>query len=299
MGKELIKSIEENQSAIEKCLLDGDLSKLSDDQRASYYNQVCETVGLNPLTQPFQYIYLNNKLKMYALKGATDQLRRIYNISCEVKNREKIEDLYTVTVKATIKETGRVDEDMGFAKISGLKGDNLGNAMCKATTKAKRRVTLSMCGLGMLDEDEIASIPDDTGDGKGKKKFNPSATKGSEKETHNLKNKLKTESREEKISQIKSQLNDSILVDIKPEHASSVKEIKEILENPNRTPKCISLGQTFFKQYPENRGLAQIYAKENINKNELDTSEISTIKKHLEEIDVFFDVNPFEMETAA
>ena len=116
---------------------------------------------------------------MYALKGATDQLRRIYGISCEVKSREKIEDLYTVTVKATINKTGRVDEDMGFAKISGLKGDMLGNAMCKAVTKAKRRVTLSMCGLGMLDEDEIASIPDDTGNGKGKKEFNP--TKGSEK----------------------------------------------------------------------------------------------------------------------
>ena len=62
MKKEVIKSIDENQSAIEKCLLDGDLSGLSDDQRASYYNQVCETVGLNPLTQPFQYIILNGKL---------------------------------------------------------------------------------------------------------------------------------------------------------------------------------------------------------------------------------------------
>jgi len=179
MKKEVIKSIDENQSAIEKCLLDGDLSGLSDDQRASYYNQVCETVGLNPLTQPFQYIILNGKLKMYALKGATDQLRRIYNISCEVKNTEKIEDLLVITVKATNNSNGRVDEDMGFAKISGLKGDMLGNAMLKATTKAKRRVTLSMCGLGMLDEEEIASIPDDKGNGKGKKEFNP--TKGSEK----------------------------------------------------------------------------------------------------------------------
>ena len=96
MKKEVIKSIDENQSAIEKCLLDGDLSGLSDDQRASYYNQVCETVGLNPLTQPFQYIILNGKLKMYALKGATDQLRRIYGISCEVKSREKIEDFNSI-----------------------------------------------------------------------------------------------------------------------------------------------------------------------------------------------------------
>ena len=32
--------------------------------------------------------------------------------------------------------------------------------MMKAETKAKRRVTLSVCGLGLLDETEIADIPD-------------------------------------------------------------------------------------------------------------------------------------------
>ena len=180
MKKEMTKNIDESQSAIEKCLLDGDLSKLTEDQRSNYYQQVCETTGLNPLTQPFQYIVLNGKLKMYALKGATDQLRRIYDISCEVKTTEKIEDLLVITVKATNNKTGRVDEDMGFAKIAGLKGEMLGNAMLKATTKAKRRVTLSMCGLGMLDEDEIASIPDDKGSGRGKKEFVSSPTAKSE-----------------------------------------------------------------------------------------------------------------------
>ena len=181
MSKEVIKSVDETQDAIEKCLLDGDLSQLSLDQRLSYYKQVCETVGLNPLTKPFQYIVLNGKLTMYALKGATDQLRRIYDISCEVKNTEKIEDLYVVTVKAINNKNGRVDEDMGFAKISGMKGDMLGNAMLKATTKAKRRVTLSMCGLGMLDEDEVATIQDDVGNGKGKKVFDAPELKGTDK----------------------------------------------------------------------------------------------------------------------
>ena len=183
MKKEITKNIDASQSAIEKCLLEGDLSKLTEDQRSNYYQQVCETVGLNPLTQPFQYIVLNGKLKMYALKGATDQLRRIYDISCEVKETKNIEDLLVITVKATNNKTGRVDEDMGFAKISGLKGDMLGNAMLKATTKAKRRVTLSMCGLGMLDEEEIASIPDDTGNGKGKKAFSPTGGSEQLKET--------------------------------------------------------------------------------------------------------------------
>jgi hypothetical protein len=37
---------------------------------------------------------------------------------------------------------------------------NFGNALMKAVTKAKRRVTLSICGLGMLDETEVETIPD-------------------------------------------------------------------------------------------------------------------------------------------
>ena len=226
MSKEVIKSVDETQDAIEKCLLDGDLSQLSLDQRLSYYKQVCETVGLNPLTKPFQYIVLNGKLTMYALKGATDQLRRIYDISCEVKNTEKIEDLYVVTVKAINNKNGRVDEDMGFAKISGMKGDMLGNAMLKATTKAKRRVTLSMCGLGMLDEDEVATIQDDVGNGKGKKVFDAPELKGTDKLEATLSKSEPSEEEKEQIMEEESEeyhkngkhpeaskqwLNDSIL----------------------------------------------------------------------------------------
>ena len=43
--------------------------------------------------------------------------------------------------------------------IGGLKGDALANGLMKAETKAKRRVTLSLCGLGMLDDSEVETIP--------------------------------------------------------------------------------------------------------------------------------------------
>ena len=122
-----------NKKAIESALMDGDLSGLNPDEKLAHYQSVCETVGLNPLTQPFQYITLNGKLKMYALKGATDQLRKIYNINCKITKTEYIEDIYVVTVE--VKDIkGRTDEDMGFAKVAGLKGDMLGNAILKAVT---------------------------------------------------------------------------------------------------------------------------------------------------------------------
>jgi len=157
-----------NKKAIESALMDGDLSKLNPEEKLAHYQSVCETIGLNPLTQPFQYITLNGKLKMYALKGATDQLRKIYQIDCQLTKTEYSEDIYIVTCKVTDSK-GRTDEDMGFAKVAGLKGDMLGNAILKAVTKSKRRATLSMCGLGMLDEDEVKSINTDTGSGWGKK----------------------------------------------------------------------------------------------------------------------------------
>ena len=225
MSKEVVKSVDETQDAIEKCLLEGDLSKLSLDQRLSYYKQVCETVGLNPLTKPFQYIVLNGKLTMYALKGATDQLRKIYNINCTITKTEYIEDLYIVTVEVKDK-TGRIDVDMGFAKVAGMKGDMLGNAMLKAVTKAKRRATLSMCGLGMLDEDEVATIQDDVGNGKGKKAFDAPELKGTDKLEATLSKSEPSEEEKEQIMEEESEeyhkngkhpeaskqwLNDSIL----------------------------------------------------------------------------------------
>jgi hypothetical protein len=53
---------------------------------------------------------------------------------------------------------------MGAVSLIGrngqpLVGEDLGNAMKKATTQAKRRVTLSICGLAFLDETETSQVP--------------------------------------------------------------------------------------------------------------------------------------------
>lgn len=148
-----------NQSErIMEVLVAGNLGVLTAPERLDYYNRVCESLQLNPLTQPFAFITLNGKLTLYALKGATDQLRAIHNISISEPHITKEGDLYVVTVSGTDK-SGRMDSDMGVVAIGGLKGEALANAMLKAITKAKRRLTLSMCGLGMLDETEIEDIP--------------------------------------------------------------------------------------------------------------------------------------------
>ena len=54
--------------AAELALVTGDLSRLTPEQRLSYYNRVCESIDVNPLTRPFDYITLNGKLLLYAKK---------------------------------------------------------------------------------------------------------------------------------------------------------------------------------------------------------------------------------------
>ena len=166
----------------EKVLIGGDLSRLTTPERLSYYKAVCESLGLNPLTRPFEYMVLEDKLVLYARKDCTDQLRARQDVDVHIVNREIIEGLCVVTARAK-QNTGREDEAIGAVPLvkengewstaqSGkkyFKGDGTfkpltpearANAMMKAETKAKRRVTLSICGLGILDEVELDTMPE-------------------------------------------------------------------------------------------------------------------------------------------
>lgn len=136
----------------------GNLEQLSGQQLASYYLATCESLGLNPLTRPFDLIKLDGKLTMYARKDATDQIRALRGVSV-TKIEQRIEEgMFVVTV--TVQDrTGRTDQDIGAVPLANLSGVARANAMMKAITKAKRRATLAICGLGMLDETETETIP--------------------------------------------------------------------------------------------------------------------------------------------
>lgn len=143
---------------IQNLVLQGDISKMSQNQKVEYYNRFCQSLGLNPLTQPFQIIKFQGKERLYATKDCTEQLRKIHGVSITEITSQRLEDVYVVTAKARDKE-GKVDASTGAVVIGTTKGEALANALMKAETKAKRRVTLSICGLGMLDEMELDTIP--------------------------------------------------------------------------------------------------------------------------------------------
>lgn len=184
-------------SAMEQVIIEGNLASLEPIMRARYYLEVCQSIGVNPLTQPFGYVEIDGVLMLYAKKDCTDQLRKIHNVTIDILGRELVDGVYIVTARSTL-PNGRTDESIGavpMVKEDGEWEDVLGkngqkvedgkwpdgrvkfkrkfvsngkqtpltpeqraNAMMKCETKAKRRVTLSSVGLGITDESELATI---------------------------------------------------------------------------------------------------------------------------------------------
>ncbi len=148
-----------NNSISSDLLIEGDLSRLTDSERTIYYMKLCESLGLNPLTKPFEYMRLNGKLILYAKRDCTEQLRKIHGVSITIVSREDLGDIYIVTARA-IDKYGRQDESVGVVPLfNNMNATDKANALMKCETKAKRRVTLSICGLGFMDESEAETVP--------------------------------------------------------------------------------------------------------------------------------------------
>lgn len=143
---------------IRSLILDGDVSKMTANQKVEYVTNLSKSLGLNPLSQPFQIIRFQSKEKLYATKDCTEQLRKIHGVSVTESISERHDELLIVHVKVQDK-TGRTDVGTGAVVIGNVKGEALANAYMKCETKAKRRATLSICGLGMLDESELDTMP--------------------------------------------------------------------------------------------------------------------------------------------
>jgi hypothetical protein len=143
--------------ALEHVLGTGDLSKLTTQQRVEYLVATCKSLGLNPLTRPIRFLSLNGQIQIYFTRDGTDQLRSSRSITLHVVDKSIDAGVFSVTVRARTKD-GREDEDIG-AVVLPASGDSRANALMKAITKAKRRVTLSICGLGQTDESELDTMP--------------------------------------------------------------------------------------------------------------------------------------------
>jgi len=143
---------------IESLVIGGDLSGLNNAQRVAYYKYRCDLIGVDPATKPFDLMKLNGKLVLYANATCAQQLCKIHGLSPTVTDKGILDDMYVVTARVIGKD-GRTTDNIGAVPIKGLAGEAKANAMMKALTKAHRRTVFFHCGLGMLDETEVETIP--------------------------------------------------------------------------------------------------------------------------------------------
>lgn len=165
-----------------KLVLGGDLSGLNPDERVQYVIALDRRLGLDPATQPLKLIELDGKLVVYADRSCCQQLNRLHRISHQILARKTEDGLHKVECKATSHD-GRSTVNVGIVPVlepdrikvwnpqartktwttnpkagQALKGEALATAQMKAETKAKRRSTLDLVGLGLLDETEIDAV---------------------------------------------------------------------------------------------------------------------------------------------
>jgi hypothetical protein len=120
-----------DKNIYESLALRGDLSLLKPEEKAVYLQRLCESMQLNPLTQPFIPLKLNGKEILYASRGATDQLASNHKLTREIIDTKRIDDVYIVTCKVTAPD-GRFETGTGAVSLGNLKGDALANALMKA-----------------------------------------------------------------------------------------------------------------------------------------------------------------------
>ena len=146
-------------SVVAQLILAGDLSKLNATDRVAYYRGYCDRIGLDPFTKPFDILRLNGKEILYLTRSGAQQLNKLHGVSHQITAREVIAgEVYQVTARATLPD-GRHTESIGAVSVAGMKGENYCNAIMKAETKAKRRSTLDLLGLGILSEEEAVGMP--------------------------------------------------------------------------------------------------------------------------------------------
>lgn len=138
---------------VESVVVRGDLSGLSPEDKARHYLQLCEQLGLNPATQPIAFLRLQNREVAYVRREGTDQLAALHRLNREIIDGPRVIDVAgTKLVYAVCRIThpnGRFETSTATMPLQ-----NIANVLMAVESKAKRRATLSILGLGAMDETE-------------------------------------------------------------------------------------------------------------------------------------------------
>lgn len=152
------------RSAIQHYAGTGDVSQLTNDERAAFILYYCQSLGLNAATGAVEIIEFYDPetkgrvAKVYVKAEATKQLGNMHRIRVETLSEQMVgNSLFKVTVRGH-QPDGRTYDEVGYVSLVDRQGNTLGshaykNALMKCHTVAKRRLILGMIGLGMPPED--------------------------------------------------------------------------------------------------------------------------------------------------
>lgn len=155
------KELQQKEAAVTaSIIIDGDLSRLHPSDKVLYYRGYCERLGLDPFTKPFDLLRLQGREVLYLTRSGAQQLNKMHAVSHQIISRELMAEpgIFQVIARATLPD-GRFTESMAAVSIANMKGEQYCNALMKAETKAKRRSTLDLLGLGILSEEEAVTLP--------------------------------------------------------------------------------------------------------------------------------------------
>jgi hypothetical protein len=119
----------------------------------------CQAAGLDPRTQPFEFLTLNNKMVLYPKKSCAEQLCHKHQLTVEIVRKELLAEVkcYTVTVRVT-RPDGSYVEDEGVVGVAGLQNEGFANAIKRAISQAKRRAIFSATGMECGDLGDIENM---------------------------------------------------------------------------------------------------------------------------------------------
>lgn len=141
----------------------GDITNLSNSDRRALLAKLTNYLHLNPHTDNFLIFKdQNGRYRLYATKECCAQLR--HNLGINIWLSDPIygpDQKYPllVSVKANgLNKHNRSGEEIGSVSLVGIPPEEYSNHVMWAVTKAKRRLTLDLSGLGVLADVEVFDI---------------------------------------------------------------------------------------------------------------------------------------------
>lgn len=148
---------QDEQAVLTSVLVNGDVGKLNDVQKWTFYNGLCTRLGLDPFTRPFKIIKAQGKEVLYADATLAEQLAALRDLTVE-PIEEYIDQKGNMVIKVKVYNSpnGRFVIARGVLPYDHLGGEAAANAQMKCETKAFRRGVLKYCGLSEFQDSDDA-----------------------------------------------------------------------------------------------------------------------------------------------